>query len=64
MFNRETLYRYYDKIIENIKTAENKNQLLTCQRMFQNHSIIIKGSIAYSPSKTRMINKLFEEKGI
>lgn len=61
-FEDAVLYRYYDKIINNIKRAETLSQLTTAHKMYNNHYKIVAGTIHFLPSKSRRVETMLSNK--
>jgi len=62
ILKEDTLYRYYDKIINNLKGSKTLKQLGTARNMYIHHHKIVSGTIHFSSSKNRMIKSLIENK--
>ena len=62
--DKDTLYKYYDKVITNIKTSKNLNQLSVCGKMFINHFYQVKGTVNYNTVKHNRIIYMLKMRGI
>ena len=58
----EDLYRYYDKIIDNIQGAKTKGQLQVCFKMYENHFKLVKNTKYFSDSKDQRVGKMLIDK--
>lgn len=61
-FNSDTLYTYYDKIIDNLQGATCLAQLEVAHTMYLNHHRLVKDTIHFIRSKNKMIVNIYSKR--